>query len=183
MSKLSLIGVSEIQAMIIELRGHRVILDKNLAMLYGVSTGALIQAVKRNKKRFPSDFMFQLNDNETELLVSQNVIPHKKHFGGRNPYVFTRNGANMVCTVLKSRIAVRRSIQIMRAFSVLEEIMGRRKKALTKSPDVLDKLSIHSRAIMHLFQKDKIKTKEIKKIKKIIHEMIDLLRNIVIKAI
>ena len=183
MSKLSLIGISEIQAMIIELRGHRVILDKDLAILYGVSTGALIQAVKRNKDRFPLDFMFQLRDSEAQFLVSQNVIPHRKYFGGRNPYAFTRNGANMVCTILKSPIAVQRSIQIMRAFSALEEVMSKRKKMLTKSPDVLNKLSTHSRAIMHLFQKDRIKTKEIKKIKKIIREMIDLLQKMVIQAI
>lgn len=183
MSKLSFVGVSEIQAMITELRGHKVILDKDLAMLYGVSTRVLIQAIKRNKERFPADFMFQLSENEADSLVSQNVIPHKKYFGGRNPYVFTRNGANMVCTVLKSRIAIQRSIQIMRAFSVLEEVLSKKKSLVAKSPKILDKLSTHSRAIMHLFQKDRIKTKEIGKIKKIINEMIKLLQKIVVESL
>ena len=71
----------------------------------------------------------------------------------------------------------------MRAFSALEEVMSKRKKVLTKSPDVLSKLSTHSRAIMHLFQKDKIKTKEIRKIKKIINEMIKLLQKMVFQSL
>jgi hypothetical protein len=183
MSKMSLVGISEIRALILELRGQKIILDRDIAALYDVSTRALIQAVKRNKKRFPNDFMFQLNNLETEFLVSQNVIPHKKYFGGRNPYAFTRNGANMLSAVLRSPIAIRRSIQIMRAFSVLEEVMGKRKRILTKSPDIINKLSTHSKAIMQLFQKDNIKTKEIKKIKKIINEMIDLLKKRVFESL
>lgn len=178
----NLIGIMEIQQMIMKLRGKQVMLDKDIAILYGVSTGALIQATKRNKERFPQDFMFQLNGAERDFLVSQTVIPHKKYFGGRNPYVFTRNGANMLSAILRSQRAVQRSIQIMRAFSALEEIIGRNKKVLTQSPDVLNKLSVHGKAIMHLFQKDKIKAKEIKKVKKIIYEMIGLLQKMVFKS-
>ena len=88
----------------------------------------------------------------------------------------------MVSSILKSSIAVQRSIQIMRAFSALEEIMGRNKKLPIKSHDVLNKLSVHGKAIMHLFQKDKIKSKEIKKVKKIISEMIGLLQKMVFKS-
>jgi hypothetical protein len=184
MSKLSLVGVSEIRSLIIELRGQKVILDSDLAMLYQVSTRRLMEQVKRNIKRFPSDFMFQLTKDEWAFLKSQiatsgRISEQKKKL----PYVFSRNGANMVCTVLKSTIAVQRSIQIMRAFSALEEVMSKRKKVLTKSPDVLSKLSTHSRAIMHLFQKDKIKTKEIRKIKKIINEMIKLLQKMVFQSL
>lgn len=177
-----IVKISDIQAKIIELRGKKIILDKDLAKLYQVKPIRLREQAKRNLERFPDDFMFQLTDDEVDFMVSQNAIPPKKRLGGYNPYAFTRNGANMVCTVLKSPVAVRRSIQIMRAFSVLEEIMGKRKGRLTKSPDVLSKLSTHSRAIMHLFQKDKIKTKEIGKIKKVINEMISLLQQIVISS-
>jgi len=184
MSKLSLIGVSEIQTMIIEMRGQRVILDSDLARLYQVPTRRLMEQVKRNIKRFPSDFMFQLIKEEWHFLKSQIAtserIPEKKR---KLPYVFTRNGANMVCTVLKSSIAVQRSIQIMRAFSALEEAMSKRKRMLARSPDVLRKLSTHSRAIMHLFQKDKVKTKEIGKIRKIINEMIKLLQEMVAESL
>ncbi len=179
---IKLVKATEIQPLIIELRGKKVILDRDLARLYQVKPIRLREQVKRNMERFPDDFMFQLTDDEVDFLVSQNAIAPRKRLGGFNPYAFARNGANMICTVLKSTIAVQRSIQIMRAFSTLEEIMGKRKKTLTKSPNVLNKLSTHSRAIMHLFQKDKIKTKEIVKIKKIINEMIKLLQKMVIES-
>ncbi|MBU0672032.1 MAG: hypothetical protein KJ732_03275, partial [Candidatus Margulisbacteria bacterium] len=91
--------------------------------------------------------------------------------------------ANMVCTVLNSTIAVRRSIQIMRAFSVLEEAISKKGKKLTKSPDVLKKLSTHSRAIMRLFQESKLNNKEVKKVKKIQKEMIDLLQRMVMASL
>ena len=178
------IKIPLIQSMIIELRGQRIILARDLAMLYRVPTKVLNQAVRRNKERFPTDFVFQLTREEWEFLRSQILTANKSALKVRSlPYAFTRNGANMVCTVLKSPIAVQRSIQIMRAFSALEEVMSKRKKMLTKSPDVLDKLSTHSRAIMHLFQKDRIKTREIKKIRKIINEMIKLLQGMIFRSL
>jgi hypothetical protein len=179
-SKLRLVGVSKIQAMIIELRGQRVILDAHLAELYKVSTKRLVEQVKRNWERFPSDFMFQLTEEEFEFLRSQFAT---SSWGGRRypPYVFTRNGANMLSAVLRSPMAIRRSLQIMRAFSALEEVMAKSKKIIAEYPDVLTKLSTQSRAIMHLFQKDKIQTKEVKKIKKIINEMIKLLQQMVFR--
>lgn len=175
-----LIKVPMIQSMIIELRGRRVILDSDLAMLYHVPTKALNQAVRRNKGRFPSDFMFKLTKEEYDFLKSQIVtsgrIPVQKK---KIPYVFTRNGANMICAVLKSPVAVQRSIQIMRAFSALEEALGKRKRLPTKSPDVISKLSTHSKAIMRLFQESKLNRKGIKKVKKIQREMINLLQRMV----
>lgn len=149
-------------------------------MLYQAPTKVLNQAVKRNKSRFPLDFMFKLTREEWEFLRSQIVTFGRKPLPRKYlPYVFTRNGANMVCTVLKSSIAVQRSIQIMRAFSTLEEIMGKKKKILTKSPDVIKKLSTHSKAIMCLFQESKMNRKGIAKVKKIQGEMINLLQQIV----
>jgi len=180
MIKKNLIGLSEIKEMILELRGRKVVLDRYLAELYEISTGNLMQAVKRNKKRFPDDFMFQLSNEETEFLVSQSVIPFRTSFGGRNPYVFTRNGANMLSAILRSSVAIDRSIQIMRAFSSMEEMMGKSKKSLTTSPDIIERLSTQSKAIMHLFQKDKLKTREISKIKSVLKEMITMMQNIVL---
>jgi len=164
---MKLIRVAEIQKKIIELRGLKIILDEDLARLYKVSTKRLIEQVKRNLDRFPSDFMFQLTEDEYVILRSQIAT---SSWGGRRylPYVFTRNGANMVSAILKSSVAIQRSIQIMRAFSTLEEIMTKKKKLIFGSPEVLNRLYVHSRAIMRLFQKDKAKIKEIRKVKRII---------------
>ncbi len=123
MSKM--IKIPWVQSKIIELRGQKVILDRDLALLYQVPTKALNQAIRRNKVWFPKDFMFQLNHDEWGFLRSQFVTANKSAQKVRSlPYVFTRNGANMVCTVLKSPVAIQRSIQIMRAFSILEEAVG-----------------------------------------------------------
>ena len=106
-----------IQNIIYEIRGHKVMLDSDLAQLYEVETKVLNQAVRRNIKRFPTDFMFQLNDNEFESLRSQ-IVTSKEGKGGRryNPYVFTEQGVAMLSTVLKSERAIEINIQIMRAF-------------------------------------------------------------------
>ena len=74
---------------IYSIRGHQVMLDRDLAELYGVKPFRLREQVKRNKKRFPDDFLFQLNKKEISLMVSQNAIPSKKHLVGSSPYVFT----------------------------------------------------------------------------------------------
>jgi hypothetical protein len=182
MSKL--IKTPIIQSMIIELRGERVILDSDLAMLYQVPTKRLIEQIKRNIKRFPQDFMFKLTREEWQFLRSQIATfgrkpPAKKYL----PYVFTRNGANMVCTVLRSQIAIHRSIQIMRAFSTLEEVISRKRKQAIQSPDMLKKLSTHSRAIMRLFQETKLNTKEVAKVKEIQKEMINLLQKMVFASL
>ncbi len=112
--------LESIQSMIYEIRGVKVMLDKDLARMYGVETGRLNEAVKRNKKRFPSDFMFQLTGDEYEILVSQFAISNNKqnNRGGNrfNPYVFTEQGVAMLSSVLRSDIAVEVNINIMRAF-------------------------------------------------------------------
>ena len=77
---------------IVLLRDEKVILDVHLAELYGVETRVLKQAVRRNADRFPGDFMFELSETEIELVVSQNVIPHKKFLGGAKPFAFTETG-------------------------------------------------------------------------------------------
>ncbi len=109
---------------ILMLRGLRVILDSDLAMLYEVETRALNQAVRRNRERFPDDFMFQLNEAETSHLKSQLVISntsrgqHSKYL----PHAFTEHGVAMLSSVLNSKRAVQMNIHIMRTFVKLREV-------------------------------------------------------------
>jgi hypothetical protein len=116
-----LVVQGEISSNIFTLRGKQVMIDRDLAELYGVETRALKQAVKRNSKRFPSDFMFLVTDNEIETMVSQFVIPSKQHLGGASPYAFTEQGIYMLATVLKSDVAIDVNIAIMRTFTKLRE--------------------------------------------------------------
>ncbi|MFA6187835.1 MAG: ORF6N domain-containing protein [Sulfuricurvum sp.] len=98
------------------IRGLQVMLDSDLAELYDVKPIRLREQVKRNSDRFPDDFMFQLNDNEVEIMVSQNAIPSKQHLGGSLPYVFTEQGVASISGVLTNKIAIEINIKIMRAF-------------------------------------------------------------------
>jgi len=109
--------VTQIQNMIYEIRGQKVMLDSDLATLYGVETFNLNKAVKRNIERFPGDFMFQLTKDEWENLTFQNGISSIQH-GGRRfmPYAFTEQGVAMLASVLNSPKAVNVNISIMRAF-------------------------------------------------------------------
>jgi len=118
------------------IRGQKIILSIHLAELYGVETRALNQAVKRNIDRFPEDFMFQLKDSEAEWLVSQNVIPHKKYFGGSFPYAFTEQGVAMLSSVLNSERAVQVNIAIMRAFVKLREMIAANKDLARRLDDI-----------------------------------------------
>ncbi|MDD4205140.1 MAG: ORF6N domain-containing protein [Candidatus Delongbacteria bacterium] len=101
---------------IYSIRGYQVMLDRDLAELYGVKPRRLREQVKRNHKRFPVDFMFQLAKNEISLMVSQNAIPSFKHLGGSSPYVFTEQGVAALSSILTSDKAREISIKIMRAF-------------------------------------------------------------------
>jgi len=129
---------------IFELRGQRVMLDADLAALYGVATGDLIQAVKRNKERFPDDLMFQLSSEEWESLKSQIVIS-KKGRGGRRfaPYAFTEHGALMLSSVLKSARAVEISLLIIRAFVWLRQAVPAYKELADKVTELEDAVRKH----------------------------------------
>lgn len=112
--------VEKIEAMIYSIRGQKVMLDSDLAQLYGVETGALNRQVKRNINRFPSDFMFQLSKIEDESLRCQIGISNEVKGGRRYlPYVFTENGVAMLSSVLSSERAVEINISIMRIFTKL----------------------------------------------------------------
>jgi hypothetical protein len=120
-------------------RGRKVMLDSDLAVLYEVSTGALIQAVKRNIERFPDDFMQRVTRQEVKALISQNVIS-KTGRGGRRtlPLVFTEQGVAMLSSILKSRRAIQVNIQIMRAFSKLRHMLEAHKD-LKKKIDEMER--------------------------------------------
>lgn len=115
--------IRDIQTQIITLPNRPpAMLASNCAAIYEVETRQVNQAVRRNPDRFPEHFCFRLSDNEVSALVSQNVIPSIHSFGGHLPWMFSRYGANQLSTVLKSKVAASRSIQIIEAFSALEEM-------------------------------------------------------------
>ncbi|MFH1429794.1 MAG: ORF6N domain-containing protein [Candidatus Margulisiibacteriota bacterium] len=126
----------EIAGKILSLRGKRVMLDKDLALLYGVKPIRLREQVKRNIGRFPADFMFQLTKDEADYLVSQNAIPSKRSLGGGLPYAFTEQGVAMLSSVLNSEQAIKVNIQIIRTFTKIRELISTHKELQKKIDDV-----------------------------------------------
>jgi len=122
--QLSLIPAERIERAILVVRGEKVMLDKDLASLYGVTTGNLNKAVTRNRNRFPADFMFQLTDEEVEALRFHFGISNSR--GGRRfkPYAFTQEGVAMLSSVLRSKRAVEVNIAIMRVFVRLRQLLA-----------------------------------------------------------
>jgi len=140
-----------VERRILVVRGQKVMLDRDLAGLYGIETRVLTQAVRRNINRFPEDFMFQLTKEEATLLVSQNVIPSKRSFGGRFPYAFTEQGVAMLSSVLNSERAIHVNIAIMRAFVKIRQFLSTH-KALAKKLEKLEKKTArHDTEIQAIF--------------------------------
>lgn len=138
--------ITVIQNKIYEIRGQRVMLDRDLAELYGVTTSALNQAVKRNSDRFPPDFMFRLTDAETENWKSQIVISNSVTMGlRRNPYAFTEQGVSMLSAVLKSSVAVQTSIVIMRAFVAMRNYIATTPSVTAELAELRAKLALLER--------------------------------------
>ena len=124
----ALVPRERIEQTILVIRGHNVMLDSDLAQLYGVTVGRLNEAVKRNEERFPNDFMFQLTKPEFEYLKSQIAISSSKWGGRRHaPYAFTEQGVAMLSSVLRSRRAIEANIAIMRTFVRLREMISSNK--------------------------------------------------------
>lgn len=146
-----LIPVEMIERKIYLIRGEKVMLSMHLAELYGVETRALNQAVKRNIHRFPEDFMFQISELEAEQLVSQNVIPHRKFFGGSLPYAFTEQGVAMLSSILNSEQAIKINIAIMRAFVKLRELLSTNKELAYKLEQLEQKIEKHDEEIKAIF--------------------------------
>jgi hypothetical protein len=146
MSNNSLIPVDQITHKILWIRKSKVMLDADLAALYGVQTKVLLQAVKRNKDRFPEDFMFQLTKAEYVILRSQ-IVTSKR--GGRQypPYVFTEQGVAMLSSVLRSQRAIQVNILIMRAFVILREMISSHKELANKLEQMEKKYDYQFRII------------------------------------
>ena len=130
--------IEKIERRVFLLRGHRVMLSTDLADLYAVEPRTLIQAVKRNRSRFPVDFMFQLTEQEFDRLKSQVVTSSWGGLRRAYPYAFTEQGVAMLSSVLKSKRAVQVNIAIMRAFVRLREMIGSN-KALAKRLNELER--------------------------------------------
>ena len=140
MGKPALVKARRIEQAIVIVRGTRVLLDTDLAVLYGVSTRELVQPVKRNRKRFPKDFMLQLTDDDVEILRSQSVISSSDHGGRRYaPYAFTEQGVAMLSSVLRSKRAIHANIEIMRAFVRLRRLLRPTDALLEKIDEMEDK--------------------------------------------
>jgi hypothetical protein len=159
--------VKAIEPLILTIRGQRVILDEDLARIYGVTTKVFNQAVKRNKRKFPTDFMFQLTVEEYEGLRSQIVTSsqtsNRSQFvtgfhGGRRylPYTFTEHGAVMAANILRSERAIQMSVFVVRAFIKMRAMLVSQKGLARKLADLdkklTERLDIHERAIGDIIQ-------------------------------
>jgi hypothetical protein len=144
--------IKTVENRILLVRGQRVMLDSDLAAVYGVSTTRLNEQLRRNRKRFPSDFAFQLTREEFAALISQFAIS-KKGRGGRRtlPWVFTEHGAIMLASVLNSEIAIEASIRVVRAFVRLREIVSANAELAAKFAQLERRLDSHDEAIAQLF--------------------------------
>ncbi|NOT96622.1 MAG: ORF6N domain-containing protein [Nitrospira sp.] len=134
----AVIPCERIERTILVIRGHRVMLDADLAKLYGVTTFNLNKAVKRNSDRFPEDFMFRLSAQESAALTFQIGISKSTGRGGRRyaPYAFTEQGVAMLSSVLRSKRAIHVNIAIMRAFVQLREMIGSNKALARRLTDL-----------------------------------------------
>jgi hypothetical protein len=151
MAKSPLTLAAPVESRILILRHQRVILDSDLAELYGVPVRQLNQQVKRNRERFPVDFMFQLTAKEDDSLRSQIVIS-KKGRGGRRypPYAFTEHGAIMAATVLNSKRAIEMSVFVVRAFVRMREMLAKNRKLAAKINELDRRLETHDTAIQEI---------------------------------
>lgn len=153
MSKQIAVLTKRVESKILPIRGHRVILDSDLAELYGVEVRSLIQQVKRNARRFPPDFVMQLTAEEASNLRSQNVISSSGHGGRRSlPYAFTEHGAIMAASVLTSGRAVEMSIFVVRAFVRMREALAANRQVLSKLAELERRVESHDANIQELIE-------------------------------
>jgi len=148
------VPIASITQSILIIRGHKVMLDADLASMYGVETKVLLQAVKRNLRRFPEDFMLQLTANEWSGLRSQIVTlktgrgQHRKYL----PYVFTEQGVAMLSTALNSERAIAVNIEIMRAFVRMRALLTQNKELAQQLEKLERKVSSHDEAIVGILK-------------------------------
>jgi hypothetical protein len=149
----ALLPVERIERVILVLRGEKVILDSEIAVLYEVETKALVQAMKRNLARFPRDFMFQLTREEEEVLRCQSGTSKRR--GGRRylPYAFTEQGVAMLSSVLTSERAVRVNIEIMRAFVRLRQVMATQVDLVRRLDELEQRYDAHFKKVFDTLRK------------------------------
>lgn len=151
MSK-QIIPVEQIERTILEIQGQKVIIDADLATIYGTTTKRLNQAVRRNKDRFPDDFMFQLTEEEkSEVVTNCDHLVNLK-YSPHLPYVFTEHGALMAASVLNTERAVKVSVFMVRAFVRLRELVATHKELAIKLKELEQRVGAHDQAIIELVQ-------------------------------
>lgn len=150
----------EIKNKICTIRGVQVMLDRDLAELYNVKAIRLREQIKRNPKRFPTDFMFKLNNKEIDYLLSQNAIPSRKHLGGSLPLAFTEQGVANLSSVLTNDKAIQINIQIMRAFVAMRKFLLTNAQLFQRIDKTEQKLLEHDNKFNEIF--DIIQSKDIK---------------------
>jgi ORF6N domain len=163
---------------ILVIRGQRVVLDSDLALLYEVETKRFNEQIRRNLARFPPDFMFQLTDEEFESLRSQ-IATSNKGRGGRRylPFAFTEHGAIMAASVLNSERAVQMSVYVVRAFVQLRELMVDHKVLADKLDALERRVSHHDNSLVALIDAIRALTEQPKPVKRPIGFTADVLKN------
>lgn len=153
MTSQKLVPLDQVAGLIRMIRGQKVIIDVDLAALYGVETKRLNEQVRRNMERFPSDFMFQLTSDEIDAMRSQ-FATSKNGKGGRTslPYVFTEHGAIMAASVLNTPLAVEMSIFVVRAFVQMRSLIGSHKELAEKIADLESKVGTHDKNISDIIK-------------------------------
>jgi len=153
MSKTIVISEETIINKIYLVKGHKVMLDRDLAEMYGVETRVLNQAIKRNEKRFPADFMFQMTSEELSDWKSQNVISNKEKMGLRKPpNVFTEQGVAMLSSVLNSETAIEVNIQIIRTFTRIRQMLSEHTELRLEVEKIKKKLDNQDKNMEVVFQ-------------------------------
>ena len=147
-----IVPIERIASRILSIRAHRVMLDSDLAGVYGTTTKALNQAVKRNRHRFPADFMFQLTRREKTEVVTNCDHLRKLKYSASLPFAFTEHGAVMLASVLNSSTAVQASIAVVRAFIRLRQFLATHKQLARKLAELEGRLEEHDEEITALFE-------------------------------
>lgn len=151
MSEKSIIPNEVISNKIYLIRGHKVMLDRDLGELYDVKNIRLREQVKRNSNKFPEHFMFRLTETEVDFMVSQNAIPSKKHLGGSLPYVFTEHGILQLANVLTGDRATQMSIRIIEVFVKMREALTDNLSIKLEIEEIKKKLTNHNKNIELVF--------------------------------
>lgn len=148
----SVVPVERIEKAIFVIRGQKVMLDTDLAKLYGVKTKILKQAIRRNIKRFPDDFMLELTPEENRSLRSQNVTLKRGQHSKYLPFAFTEQGVAMLSSILNSDRAIEVNIAIMRVFVRLREMMATHKGLAAKLSELEGRIQEHDEQIVAIFE-------------------------------